>query len=107
MRIIPTKQFAKDLKEIGKKHPSITVDLRRLQNELLENPTIGTPLGDNSYKLRLKISSKGQGKSGGARVITYLKLSDDELWLLTMYDKSEIENVSDAFLDDLVKNINI
>ena len=106
MRIIPTKQFAKDLKELGKKHASITADLRLLQNELLANPTKGTPLGNNRYKIRLKISSKGQGKSGGARVITYIKVSDDELWLLTMYDKSDIENVSDAFLDDLVGIIN-
>ena len=106
MRIIPTKQLAKDLKELGKKYPSITADLRQLQGELLENPTKGTPLGDNRYKIRLKIASKSQGKSGGARVITYLKLSDDELWLLTMYDKSDIENVSDAFLNDLVKAIN-
>ena len=94
------------LKELGKKHPSITADLRHLQNELLANPTLGTPLGNNRYKIRLKISSKSQGKSGGARVITYLKTTDDELWLLTMYDKSDIENVSDAFLNDLVKTIN-
>jgi hypothetical protein len=105
MRILPTKQFAKDLKHTGKKYPSIVVDLRRLQVELLANPTKGTPLGDNRYKIRLKISSKSQGKSGAARVITYLKRNDDELWLLTMYDKSEIENVSDAFLNDLVKTI--
>jgi hypothetical protein len=63
----------------------------------------GTSLGNNRYKIRLKISSKASGKSGGARVITYAKIVDDELWLLTMYDKSDIENVSDAFLDDLLK----
>jgi hypothetical protein len=83
-----------------------TIDLRHLQTDLLANPTMGTSLGNNRYKIRLKISSKSQGKSGGARVITYLKTSDDELWLLTMYDKSDIENVSDAFLDDLIKTIN-
>ena len=106
MRIIPTRQFAKDLKELGKKYPSISKDLRLLQEELLINPTKGIPLKGNRYKIKLKITSKGKGKSGGARVVTYLKITKEEIWLLTMYDKSEIENVSDEFLDDLVKSIN-
>jgi mRNA-degrading endonuclease RelE of RelBE toxin-antitoxin system len=106
MRIIPTRQFAKDLKELGKKYPSITNDLRQLQTELLQNPTKGIMISENRYKIHLKIASKGKGKSGGARVITYFKIVADELWLLTMYDKSEIENVNDSFLDDLVKDIN-
>jgi hypothetical protein len=72
----------------------------------LQNPTQGTPLGDNRYKIRFNITSKGKGKSGGARVITYFKIIDDELWLLTMYNKSEIENANDDFLDDLVNAIN-
>jgi mRNA-degrading endonuclease RelE of RelBE toxin-antitoxin system len=106
MRIIPTRQFSKDLKELGKKYPSITNDLRQLQAELLQNPTKGIMIAENRYKIQLKITSKGKGKSGGARVITYLKINEDELWLLTMYDKSEIENVNDSFLDDLVNDIN-
>jgi hypothetical protein len=106
MRILPTHQFAKDLKRLRKKYPSLTQDLRQLQAELLENPTLGESLGDNRYKVRLKITSKNTGKSGGGRVITYLKLQKEQLWLLTMYDKSDIENVSDDFLDDLVNAIN-
>jgi mRNA-degrading endonuclease RelE of RelBE toxin-antitoxin system len=106
MRILPTLQFAKDLKRLRKKYPSINQDLRNLQEKLLEDPHLGESLGDNRYKVRLKISSKGKGKSGGGRVITYLKLHNEQLWLLTMYDKSEIESVNDDFLDDLVKAIN-
>ena len=105
MRIIPSQQFAKDLKQLRKKFPSITADLRELQTQLYENPTLGEPLGQNRYKIRLRITSKGKGKSGGGRVITYVRLTDDELWLLTMYDKSDIANVSDAFLDDLVQHL--
>ena len=106
MRIIPSRQFAKDLKRLGKKYASIIADVRALQNELLQNPTMGTLIGENRYKIRLQITSKGKGKSGGGRIVTYLKIQDDEIWLLTMYDKSEMENVSDSFLDDLIESIN-
>lgn len=54
----------------------------------------------------MTISSKGKGKSGGARVITYnvKKVTDDEvvITLMTIYDKNEISNVSDAYLRSLI-----
>ena len=63
----------------------------------------------HTYKYRMAIASKGKGKTGGARVITYnlLKLSDDEvlITLMSIYDKSDIENVSDTYLCSLVKEI--
>lgn len=99
------KQFKKDFKRLSKKYPSIEQDIDVLMVSLRDTPLQGTPLGNNRYKIRLKISSKATGKSGGARVITYAKIIANELWLLTMYDKSEIENVNDAFLDDLTQVI--
>lgn len=66
---------------------------------------MGEPLGKNRYKIRLKITSKGKGKSGGGRVITLVEVINDELWLLSLYDKSDIDNVSDAFLDQLTNNL--
>jgi mRNA-degrading endonuclease RelE of RelBE toxin-antitoxin system len=57
MEILPTEQFAKDLRKLGKKYPSIVSDLRQLQTSLLENPTQGIHLGNNCYKIRLKIAS--------------------------------------------------
>ena len=53
----------------------------------------------------MAISSKKTGKSGGARVITCVKIVEDTIHLLTMYDKSEMENISDAYLDELRKSI--
>lgn len=96
-------QFKRDFKALAKKYPSLEGDIDELVISLLENPTQGVSLGNNRFKIRLKITSKRQGKSGGGRVITYVKTADDTLWLLTMYDKSDMENVSDGFLDDLVK----
>ena len=105
MTIITTPQFAKDFKQLAKKYPSLTADLRLLQTNLLENPTQGTPIGDDCYKIRLAISSKGKGKSGGGRVITCVQIIEDTLHLVTLYDKSDIANVSDDFLKDIVNTI--
>ncbi|MFN4256626.1 MAG: hypothetical protein ACK4Q5_16615 [Saprospiraceae bacterium] len=102
MKIIPSDQFAKDLKRLAKKYPSLSADLRLLQASLLENPTQGVALGDDCYKIGLKIASKNRGKSGGARVVTLVLMLDEEIHLLTMYDKSEVENISDSFLDELM-----
>ena len=105
MQILPTEQFARDLKRLGKKYPSIVADLRYLQTSLLEDPMQGVLLGNNCFKIRLKIASKNRGKSGGARVITCVLLVDEEIHLPTMYDKSDAENVNDEFLNELVEAI--
>ena len=78
-------------------------------DELEKNPFGGDPLGHNTYKYRMAIESKGKGKSGGARVITYnvqkQAMDDILITLMSIYDKSEIDNVSDAYLRQLVKLI--
>ena len=103
MRIRLHKQFKQDFKALRKKYPSLIADVDALAEQLKENPTLGDSIGKNRYKIRLKITSKGKGKSGGGRVISLLELIDDEIWLLTIYDKSDISSVNDAFLDDLTK----
>ena len=64
-------------------------ELELLINNLEENPKLGKPLGKDCYKIRLPVKSKKKGKSGGARVITYVKIIRSEVYLLTIYDKSE------------------
>ena len=70
---------------------------------------MGTPLGEGVRKVRMSISSKGKGKSGGARILTYSvnKESDEDikLTLLSIYDKSKISNVSDEYISFLVKEL--
>jgi hypothetical protein len=105
MRIYLHQQFKRELKVLVKKYPSLKSDITLLITTLETNPTLGEPLGKNCYKIRLKITSKGKGKSGGGRVITLVELINDELWLLSLYDKSDIDNVSDAFLDQLTNNL--
>ena len=59
----------------------------------------------NCFKIRMAISSKGKGKSGGARVITYFYINDETVYLLSIYDKSDNESISDNEIRDLIKSI--
>jgi len=70
--VIPTDNFNREAKKLAKKHHSLKSDLIALRKELLENPTKGIHLGNSVYKMRMAITSKGKGKSGGARLfLTY------------------------------------
>ena len=88
-----------------KKFPSLKKEIQELIKELKEEPKKGTSIGHNCYKIRLAISSKGKGKSGGVRVITHLIFKDDTVYLLTIYDKSDIENLKDKEILELIKLI--
>lgn len=98
-------KFEKELKRLSKKYPSLKYDFSLLLQSLKHDPTQGIPLGNGCYKVRLAISSKGKGKSGGARVITCFKISYNTVYLLTIFDKSELENISDKELKELLKYI--
>lgn len=94
-----TPQFAKALKRLRKRYKSIIDDVNSLVLSLKEDPFQGVNLGNNLRKIRLAITSKGKGKSGGARMITYnLVISENSgtVYLMTIYDKSEKESISDA-----------
>lgn len=73
--------------------------------QLKENPVQGNSIGNNCYKIRLAIASKGKGKSGGARVIINIIIAESSVYLLTIYDKSEKENLSATELQELLKDI--
>ena len=102
-------EFERGAKALRKKYPSFESDYDTFLNELEANPFSGESLGQHTYKSRMAIASKGKGKRGGARVITYnlQQQGDDEIiiTLMTIYDKSDIDNVSDAYIRDLVQQI--
>ncbi|MBI4646166.1 MAG: type II toxin-antitoxin system RelE/ParE family toxin [Bacteroidia bacterium] len=103
--IIVLPPFERELKRLSKKHPSLKADYAIFIDDLTKNPLQGTPLGKDCYKIRLAITSKQKGKSGGARIITCLKLSKSKIFLMAIYDKSEKENISENELDKLLKII--
>jgi len=103
--IIAVPAFKKELKKLAKKYHSLKTDLAALFESLAENPTQGISLGNNCYKIRIAIESKGKGKSGGARVITNIVVTETVVYLLSIYDKSEKENLTDKELEGLLKSI--
>ena len=102
-------EFERGAKALRKRYPSFESDYDAFLNELEKNPYGGESLGHHTYKNRMAIASKGKGKSGGARVITYnlQQVNDEEvlITLMSIYDKSDVENVSDAYLRSLVQQI--
>ena len=97
--------FERQAKRLIKKYASLKKELLELVQKLKENPEQGTTIGKNCFKIRIAIASKGKGKSGGARVITNFVVTDAAVYLLTIYDKSEEENLTDRELDELLKSI--
>ncbi|MCX6278660.1 MAG: hypothetical protein NT004_11250 [Bacteroidetes bacterium] len=105
---IVTGNFQNEAKRLVKKHASLKDELKVLEELLLKNPKTGTPIGRNAYKIRLSVKSKGKGKRGGMRVITYLEIDFiitdmTKIFLLTIYDKSETEYITK---DELARLIN-
>ena len=107
-----TENFRREAKSLLKKYPSFKSDLLQLEKDLTINPKLGISLGNNCYKIRLKISGKNKGKSGGARVISLIetdvigeieiKEKETIVNLISVYDKSEIETISNKELKDLI-----
>lgn len=110
VEIIATRDFARRLKKLIKKYKSLKGEIVLLQQSLLENPTQGASLGDNAYKIRLAVKSKGKGKSGGLRVISYLEVAvviekESKLFLMTIYDKSDTETISKEEIRQMIDRI--
>lgn len=101
--IVYTSEFEKEIKKLSKKYPSIKKDFSLFLESLQANPVQGVALGNQCYKIRLAISSKNSGKSGGARVITYVRIIDEEVVLISIYDKSERASITDTEIKSRLK----
>ena len=103
--VIPSDKFKKEAKRLIKKFPSLKIELAELNATLERSPETGTLLGNGTYKIRIAIKSKGKGKSGGARIITYLVTENRKIYLLIIYDKSEFDNIDDKTLKSIIKSL--
>jgi len=92
-QIITTPNFLRQFKPLEKKYRSIVNDLISLQASLSASPMQGIPLGHDCFKVRMAITAKNRGRSGGARVITCIKVVNRKVYLVGIFDKSERENI--------------
>jgi mRNA-degrading endonuclease RelE of RelBE toxin-antitoxin system len=104
-KILVHSEFERAAKKLGKKYRSFEEDLRKLVAQLKIDPNLGVSLGKNLRKIRLPIKSKSAGKSGGARVITYVLLIEDTVYLLTVYDKSDADSIAVDALAPMIEQI--
>ncbi|TNF25368.1 MAG: hypothetical protein EP314_06820 [Bacteroidetes bacterium] len=100
-----TDNFKKEAKRLVKKYLSLKTEIAELISELEENPTKGTPLGNDIYKIRVAVKSKGKGKSGGVRVLSYVKVVGTTVLLFSIYNKGETDSLSDSEIKELIKGI--
>jgi mRNA-degrading endonuclease RelE of RelBE toxin-antitoxin system len=104
-KIEATPEFLSEAKKLSKKYASLKNDIAQLAEQLKNKPTLGTPLGKNAYKIRLSITSKRKGKSGGARIITCVKIVAFVVYLVSIYDKSVQGDISDKELKERINKL--
>jgi hypothetical protein len=105
-KLVPLTPFERNFKRLSKKFKSLISEFESLSKQISENPSLGIAMGGGLFKIRLASQSKGKGKSGGFRVVTYYIDETKEVqtvYLVSIYDKSEEENISKAILEELVK----
>jgi len=99
--VLPT--FTSKVKKLAKKYKNIKSDLQELRKELSMNANAGIPIAYNCYKMRLANSSIPTGKSGGFRIVYYFVDANNRIYLMTIYSKTQKENLSDSELAELLK----
>jgi mRNA-degrading endonuclease RelE of RelBE toxin-antitoxin system len=104
-KVLPTPLFERELKQLSKRHASIKNDLSATIASLIKNPNLGESLGNHCFKVRMAISSKNKGKSGGARIITYLKIIEETIFLISIYDKSDTDTIKNDEILSRIKDL--
>lgn len=106
--ITTTPRFEKDIKALAKRYKSIKSDLAKFLIELSNNPFQGDEIATGVRKIRMAITSKGRGKSGGARVITFNLITTSEegrIYLIEIYDKSDFSSIDVDILKEIISDI--
>ena len=101
--ITTTPEFSKEIKRLAKKYPSLKSEYIQLLHSLLTEPFQGTTLGNNIFKIRLSVKSKSTGKRGGARVITFVRVLENEILLISIYDKAGQGNMTSKEINERIK----
>lgn len=112
VKIVASTNFRKEAKKLLKKYASLKKEFEDLNKELQSNPYLGDAIGKKCFKIRLGVKSKGKGKKSGLRVITYIVFKVQKIKnglikvnLISTYDKSEYETISDKDLIRLIQEV--
>lgn len=103
MIITYSDNFRKEAKKLSKKFKLLKTDLKQSIEDIETKNDFGVYIGFNMFKKRVKNSSILTGKSGGFRIIIY-KQVEDKIVLISIYSKTEKENLSDEELSLFIKN---
>ncbi len=104
LQIIKADTYNKAIKKLKKRFLYIENDIDLFFEQISTLDELGIHLGNNVYKARIANSDKNSGKSGGYRLISYLKIINNEIYLLFIYDKSDFENIKENDIDAIVAN---
>lgn len=104
-RVDTIEHFEKEAKRLRKKYSFLKEEILDLIEKLEDSPFEGVPIGNGFYKIRLAIRSKGKGKRGGARVITYVKVIAETVFLVSIYDKAEQSDISQDLLQQIFEEV--
>ncbi len=99
-----TTLFDKQAKKLGKKYRNLKNDLSSFIEDFEKLHASATSIQKNLYKVRIANSNKNRGKSAGYRVYYYIQL-EETTYLLTIYDKSDIEMIDEELLKDLIEEL--
>lgn len=97
------ESFTKEVKRLHKKYKNLPNDLKELRETLIDNPHAGVALTSHCYKIRLANASISTGKRGGFRIIYYYFDGEDNLYLMSIYSKTEMENISEEKLIEILR----
>lgn len=104
LKIHALDSFVKDAKRLQKKYKNLSDDLKALKTVLSANPKAGVELSRHCYKMRLANSSIPTGKSGGFRIIYYYLDPEENLYLMSIYSKTELEAISEERLIEILSS---
>ena len=102
IKVIKQPLFQKAVKKLAKSYKNIDFDIDNFLDSISSKNDLGIELKSNIFKVRIKNSDKNRGKSGGYRLISYLIISDNELHLLYIYDKSKLVNLTEKEIDSII-----
>lgn len=105
-----TADFLRSAKALSKRYKSLKQDIKEFSESLQSNPFQGDELCPGVRKIRMAIKSKGRGKSGGARVITYTVVTKEyngDVYLIDIYDKSDFSTVDVGVIQSIVAELGL